>query len=221
MMKIRIVIADDHRLLAQSLENTLNSHNDFEVVSVCHTSKDALWNVEVHHPDVLLLDLNMPMVGSDLPKATGFDVLEDIKKKNSKTKVVIISSYNDYGLIKQSFNLGASGYLLKNTSVNEIFEAIRIVHQDKMYIPDDIENTLKIKQKHYDESDVFVNSISLTKREKEVLDYISRGFKSEDIAQALKLKKDTINEYRDNLIRKMNARNTAELVRNAFQAGLL
>ncbi|WP_259016682.1 response regulator transcription factor [Emticicia fluvialis] len=64
MMKIRIAIADDHRLLAQSLENTLNTHEEFEVVSVCHTCKDTLWNIEIHHPDVLLLDLNMPIVGS-------------------------------------------------------------------------------------------------------------------------------------------------------------
>ncbi|UTA66953.1 response regulator transcription factor [Emticicia sp. 21SJ11W-3] len=85
MMKIRIAIADDHRLLAQSLENTLNTHEEFEVVSVCHTCKDTLWNIEIHHPDVLLLDLNMPIVGSDLPRASGFEVLED-KKKIAKRK---------------------------------------------------------------------------------------------------------------------------------------
>ncbi len=220
-MKIRIAIADDHRLLAQSLENTLNSQEEFEVVSVCHTCKDTLWNLELHHPDVLLLDLNMPVVGNDQPRATGFDVLEDLKNKNSKTKVIIISSYNDYGLIKHSFQLGASGYLLKNTSVNEIVEAIKVVFDGKMFMTDEIEKTINIKQRHFDESDEFVNAVFLTKREKEVLEYISRGYISEDIALALKLKKNTIDEYRDSLLKKMNAKNAAELINNAHKAGLL
>lgn len=220
-MKIRVIVADDHKLLAQSLGNTLNSNNDFEVVSICHTSQDTIWDIQLHHPDVLLLDLNMPLVGSDLPKATGFDVLEDLKKKNSPTKVIVISSYNDYGLIKHSLSLGAKGYLFKNTSVNEIFEAIKLVHKGQTYIPKDVEKHLQLKQKHYDTDDLFVNAVSLTKREKEVLDYLSRGYRSEDIAIALALKKDTINEYRDNLIHKMKAKNAAELIRKAFEAGLL
>ncbi|WP_259017216.1 helix-turn-helix transcriptional regulator [Emticicia fluvialis] len=111
--------------------------------------------------------------------------------------------------------------MLKNTSVSEIVEAIRAVYHNKVFVPDEIEKALKLKQKYFDESDEFVNAVSLTKREKEVLEYISRGYRSEDIANALKLKKDTVNEYRDKLIKKMNAKNTAELIRNAFQAGLL
>jgi DNA-binding NarL/FixJ family response regulator len=220
-MKIRILVADDHKLLAQSLGSTLNSTSDFEVVSVCHNSKDTLWDLEMHHPDVLLLDLNMPLVGSDLPKATGFDVLEDLKKKNSPTKTIVISSYNDYGLIKQSLNLGAMGYLFKNTSVDEISQAIKIVYKGDKYIPSDVENHIQLKKKYFDDDDAFVNAVSLTKREKEVLDYLSRGYKSDDIALVLGLKKDTINEYRDNLMQKLNAKNSAELVRKAFEAGLL
>lgn len=221
MRRISVLIADDHKLLAETLSNSLSCNYDYDVVNVCHNSKDTLWDIEVYHPDVLLLDLNMPLVGSDLPRASGFEVLEDLKKKNNPTKIIIISSYNDYTIIKQSLNLGAMGYLLKNTSIDEISKAIKLVFQGEHYIQKEVENSLKYKLRNHSEDDAFVNSISLTKREKEVLEYISKGFRTEDIAKALNLKKNTVDEYRDNLIHKMNAKNSAELIRIAFENGLL
>lgn len=220
-MKIKVLIADDHKLLAETLSNSLNAKNEFEVVNVCHNSKDTLWNVQMSHPDVLLLDLNMPLVNNDLPRASGFEVLEELKKKNEQTKTIIISSYNDYSFIKQSLNLGAKGYLLKNTSINEIAQAILVVNGGKTYIQKEVENHLNNKLSSTNEDDAFVNAVSLTKREKEVLDYISKGFRTDDIATALKLKKYTVDEYRENLLVKMNAKNSAELVRIAFEIGLL
>ena len=80
-MKIRVLLADDHKLLTETLKNSLNSLDNFEVVGVSHNRKDTLWDIQLHHPDVLLLDLNMPLVGNDLPRASGFEVLEELKKK--------------------------------------------------------------------------------------------------------------------------------------------
>ncbi len=117
--------------------------------------------------------------------------------------------------------MGAKGYLLKNTSIDEIATAITVVYSGQLYIQKEVENKFKNKLKDSDEDDAFVNSISLTKREKEVLEYISRGFRTEDIANALKLKKYTVDEYRDNLIHKMQAKNSAELIRKAFETGIL
>jgi len=117
--------------------------------------------------------------------------------------------------------LGARGYLLKNTSIDEIEKAILAVSGGDVYLQKEVEEILKNKQRNTDTDDAFVNAISLTKREKEVLGYILRGFRTEDIAVALSLKKYTVDEYRDNLLRKMNAKNSAELIRIAFETGLL
>jgi NarL family two-component system response regulator YdfI len=221
-MKIRVLIADDHKFLAESLSSSLNTNDNFEVVNICHNSQDTLWNIQLNRPDVLLLDLNMPLVNSDLPRASGFEVLEELKKKNDVIKTIVVSSYNDYTFIRQALNLGARGYLLKNTTIDEIAEAITTVYGGKTYIQKEVEKSLKNKQNSADsDCSGFVASNSLTKREKEVLIYISKGFRTEDIALALNLKKYTIDEYRDNLIHKMNAKNSAELVRIAFENGLL
>lgn len=220
-MKIQVLIADDHKLLAETLSNTLKATNQFEIVAICHTSKDTLWNIQLLQPQIVLLDLNMPLVSNDLPRASGLEVLEELQAKNNTTKAIIISSYNDYTFIKQSLNLGARGYLLKNTSIDEIEKAILVVSGGDVYLQKEVEEILKNKQRNTDEDDAFVNAISLTKREKEVLGYISRGFRTEDIAVALNLKKYTVDEYRDNLIHKMKAKNSAELIRIAFETGLL
>lgn len=220
-MKIQVLIADDHKLLAETLSNTLKATNQFEIVAICHTSKDTLWNIQLFQPQIVLLDLNMPLVSNDLPRASGLDVLEELQTRNNSTKAIIISSYNDYNFIKQSLNLGARGYLLKNTSIDEIEKAILVVSDGDVYLQKEVEEILKNKQRNTDEDDAFVNAISLTKREKEVLSYISRGFRTEDIAVALSLKKYTVDEYRDNLIHKMKAKNSAELIRIAFETGLL
>ena len=220
-MKIQVLIADDHKLLAETLSNTLKATNQFEIVAVCHTSKDTLWNIQLFQPQIVLLDLNMPLVSNDLPRASGLEVLEELQTKNNTTKAIIISSYNDYTFIKQSLNLGAKGYLLKNTSIDEIEKSILAVFGGDVYLQKEVEEILKNKQRSTDTDDAFVNAISLTKREKEVLNYISRGFRTEDIAVALSLKKYTVDEYRDNLLHKMNAKNSAELIRIAFETGLL
>ena len=220
-MKIQVLIADDHKLLAETLSNTLKATNQFEIVAVCHTTNDTLWNIQLLQPNIVLLDINMPLVSNDLPRASGLAVLEELQAKNNTTKAIIISSYNDYTFIKQSLNLGAKGYLLKNTSIDEIEKSILAVFGGDVYLQKEVEEILKNKQRSTDTDDAFVNAISLTKREKEVLNYISRGFRTEDIAVALSLKKYTVDEYRDNLLHKMNAKNSAELIRIAFETGLL
>jgi DNA-binding NarL/FixJ family response regulator len=220
-MRIQVLIADDHKLLAETLSNTLKATNQFEIVAVCHTTKDTLWNIQLLQPQIVLLDLNMPLVSNDLPRASGLAVLEELQTNKNATKAIIISSYNDYTFIKQSLNLGARGYLLKNTSIDEIEKAILVVSEGDVYLQKEVEEILKNKLRNTDTDDAFVNAISLTKREKEVLGYISRGFRTEDIAVALSLKKYTVDEYRDNLIHKMKAKNSAELIRIAFETGLL
>jgi DNA-binding NarL/FixJ family response regulator len=221
MSKIKILIAEDYKLLAQSLKSSLNTLEEFEVIGVCYNSRETILDMDLYKPDILLLDLNMPIAGRDVPVATGFDVLENLKTNNSNTKSIIISNYNDYSLIKQSLVLGAKGYLLKNTSLDEISLAIMTVWKGGEYIQKEVQNNYQNKLKYYDEYDSFVNSVTLTKRQKEVLVFISQGFSSDEIAKFLKLQKVTVDEYRDNLNKKLKAKNSADLIRIAYESGLL
>lgn len=221
MTKIRLLIADDHKLLAETVSNILKTTNKFEVVAICHTSKDTLWSIQLYNPEIVLLDLNMPVINNDIPRASGLEILEELRSKQDSVKVIVVSSFNHFTFVKQSLNLGAKGYLLKNTSIEEIEKAIVTVSEGEIYLQKEVETILKGKQRAIEVEDALVNAISLTKREKEVLEYISRGFRTEDIAVALNLKKYTVDEYRDNLIHKMKAKNSAELIRIAFESGLL
>jgi DNA-binding NarL/FixJ family response regulator len=220
-MKIRVLIADDHKLFAQSLLVTLNNNEKIEVVTICHNSKDTLWDLQLHKPDILLLDLNMPTTGKDILRATGFDVLEQLKTtSNNPTKAIVLSNYTDYGLIKQSLKLGAMGYLLKNTSIEELELAICEVFAGKTYLPKNVLENIELEKTQQDE-DSFVGACLLTKREREVLKLLSKGFTNENIAKALGIKKFTVMEYRENMMNKLKAVNAPDLVRIAYEQHLL
>lgn len=220
-MKIRVIIADDHKLFAQSLNIALNNHEKIEIVTICHNSKEAIWGLQLHKPDILLLDLNMPTTGTDILRATGFDVLEQIKNiSNDTTKVIVISNYSDSGLIKKTLKLGAWGYLLKNTSIEELELAIYQVYEGKKYLPKNVQENLNLDKAQSDD-DNFVGASLLTKREREVLKLLSKGFTNEDIATALGIKKFTVMEYRENMMTKLKAVNAPDLIRIAYEQCLL
>jgi len=85
-MKIQVLIPDDHKLLAETLSNTLKATNQFEIVAVCHTTKDTLWNIQLLQPQIVLLDLNMPLVSNDLPRASGLAVFRRASNKEKCNK---------------------------------------------------------------------------------------------------------------------------------------
>lgn len=219
-MPIRIIIAEDHTLVAQGYEKLFQDLDDIEVVGFAETYHEIIFKLQAVQAELLLLDLSMPETrNSQSLKLTGFEILEFIKSHAINIKKLVVSSHRDCELIKKAMNLGADGYVLKSAGYHELLSAIRHIRTGGKYLQKEVEIILNDKRK--DENMFTQEGVLLTPREKEVLRMVGEGLSTEDMMQVLSLKKDTINEYRQNLIRKFNARNTAHLVKLACDMNFL
>lgn len=216
-MKIKIYIADDHQILLETLKDVLEKEGDIEVVATFFNSYTTIQGLRSHEPDILLLDLSMSEFGKDNTYlATGLDVLDYIKNNNIRTKVMVLSNYDDLAIIHKSLKSGARAYLLKNESVEVLKTAIKSVHEGHLYFS----KSVKSKLDRLGNSD-YNGPLILSKREREILDLVSKGFTTQEIADALSLHKDTVSEYRDLLLKKFDARNAPDLIRLAYQWKIL
>lgn len=209
MTKIKIAIADDHKLFREGLASLLEKNLDFEVVKEFSNGKNLLDYIKENPEkiDVLLLDINMPEVN-------GFEVLKEIQNKQMP-KALVISMHEEDAYIKSCAKLGAYGYLLKNTDEEELQLAINEIYLGKKYYNQMISNKL-------------VNSMleegkkkSLTSREIDVLKLIASGFGNKEIADELNISVRTAETHRANMIKKMKVKNTIELVREAYKHNLI
>lgn len=219
-MKIKIYIADDHQILLETLKDVLEKESDIEVVDTFFNSSTTIQGLQKQEPDILLLDLSMSEFGKDNTYlATGLDVLEYIKSKNLRTKVIVLSNYDDLAIIHKSLKSGARAYLLKNESVEVLKIAIKSVYQGNFYFSKSVKS--KLDSLAGEANPDHNGPLILSKREREILDLISKGFTTQEIADALSLQKDTISEYRDLLLKKFDARNAPDLIRLAYQWKIL
>ena len=219
-MPIRILIAEDHTLVAQGYEKLFAGRDDIEIVGFAETYHEIIFKLQAVPAEVLLLDLSMPETrNSHSRRLTGFEILEFIKSHSIKIRKLVISNHRDYELIRKALSLDADGYLLKSADYQEVIEAIKEIQSGKKYLQKDVEKILNERRK--DENQFSQEGVLLTPREKEILRMVGEGLSTEDMMKILSLKKDTINEYRQNLIRKFNARNTAHLVKLAYDMNFL
>ena len=213
-MPIRILIAEDHTLVAQGYEKLFAGRDDIEIVGFAETYHEIIFKLQAVPASVLLLDLSMPETrNSQSQRLTGLEILEFIKSHSINIRKLVVSSHRDYDLIKKAMSLDADGYILKSADYQELIEAIKQIQDGKKYLQAEVERILNEKRK--DDNQFVRDGVLLTPREKEILRLVGEGLSTEDMMKILLLKKDTINEYRKNLIRKFNARNTAHLVKLA------
>jgi len=207
---INIVIADDHKLFRSGLVELLKKHHNFAIVGEFEDGEQLLhFTSKNKNIDVILLDINMP-------NCDGFHVLEELYKKNSQLKPIIISMYDEGNYIAKSVKLGAYGYLLKNADEDEVVKAItKAASNIKYFSP-------KISEKMI--NFMATNQVSLKKisnKESEVLSLISKGLTTKQIATKLFLSSRTIETHRANLLRKLEVKNTAALIQKAIEHNLL
>lgn len=210
MQTIRILLADDHQTLTDSLGSLLSDVEDFEVIGKVHEGRSVLDFLKFNSPNVVVLDIGMP--GID-----GIEVLKEIRKTYSSIKVVILTSYYGEGYIEQVMCSGANAFVLKKDASEEVIKAIREVSTDNEFYSSSIlpkiikffrENELSGKE-----------SSKLTKREKEVLRLIGEGKTATEIADVLFIASTTVDTHRRNLLTKLGLRNSLELVRYAIFRG--
>ena len=219
-MSIRILIAEDHTLVAQGYEKLFADRDDIEVVGFAETYHEIIFKLQAVPAEVLLLDLSMPETrNSQSRRLTGFEILEFIKSHEINIRKLVVSNHRDYELIRKAMSLDADGYVLKSADYQELIVAIKQIQVGRKYLQKEVEMILNEKRK--DENRFTQEGVLLTPREKEILRMLGEGLSTEDMMKILSLKKDTINEYRQNLIRKFNARNTAHLVKLACDMNFL
>lgn len=193
---IKILVADDHDVIRQGLRRIISFEEDMNIAAEAENGWRALELLNQHKFDIVLLDCNMPVMN-------GIQILERIKQQGDKTKVIMLTIENDRKTLHTAINIGADGYILKDSAGTEIVNAIRLVHKGEKYVDKSLVSVLfsDIKVKAGKESSILD---ILSKREVEVLNKISKGFSNKDIGEQLFLSEKTVKNYATNLFRKIN-----------------
>ncbi len=208
---INIIITDDHVMVTKGLKSMLETIDNFNIINIFHTGQVLLDTLETTKPDILLLDINLPDI-------SGLDLCKTINKQYPEIKIIALTNYNEISFVKNMMRNGAKGYLLKNTSQDELVKAIQIVYNGENYLPSSIKDKL-LEDSFGVKSNSFIPK--LTRREKEVLEKIAEELTNQEIADTLFISIKTVESHRNNLLQKFEVRNTAGLIKEAYTKGLL
>ena len=208
-MAIKVFIIDDHPMVVAGLHSLLGRLENIEVAGAVSNAFDAIPFLKKNKTDVILLDINLPDI-------SGIDLCKKIHKEFPEIKILGISTFSERSYISRMIENGASGYLIKSASAEEIEEAINTVLKGKIYLSVSMEHIAKPLS--IIPSD---NLPALTKREKEILQLISEGLTNNQIAEKLFISPLTVDSHRKNLLTKLNVNNTASLIKLAVQNGLI
>jgi len=216
--KIRVHIADDHKILIEGIIAVINTDESIEVEGYSLTGKQVIEWIKSNSADILILDINMP-------EYDGIEVLKFFKQKKITQKVIILSSYDDVKLVQEMINLGANGFLSKNSAGLHIIEAINAVYHGDQYFSDTIKNNLiklytgeNVTSGKRPESTILN---SLTPRELEVLKLITDEYSSPEIAGILNISQSTVDTYRKSLLKKTNVKNSIGLAMYAVKNNII
>lgn len=210
MNEIKIIIADDHELFRKGLAELLRKHDDIKIVKSVADGVEFMELVNSQfEADIVLLDITMPNMD-------GFQVLKELNSSASDIKPIVISMHNDGNYIAKCAKMGAYGYLLKNTDEAELILAIRTISNGKKYFSAEISEKMI--------NFMATQSISenvLSNKETEVLGLIAKGFTTKEIAAKLFVSSRTIETHRANILKKLEVKNTAELIKKAAKMNLI
>jgi DNA-binding NarL/FixJ family response regulator len=201
---IRIVVADDHPVVREGLAAIIRRQSDMAVVGEAADGREALDLCLAHHPDVVLMDLRMPVMD-------GVAATEAIQRSAPRTRVLVLSTYDGEEGIYQALRAGAKGYLLKDACREDLLEAIRAVHAGRRRVPPTVAARLAER----------VGAPELTPREKDVLALIVRGKSNKEIGQALDIAEGTVKGHVNNILGKLGVSGRTEAAISAVQRGIV
>jgi DNA-binding NarL/FixJ family response regulator len=211
---IRVVIAEDHHLVRQGIRVLLEKSGDIQVVGEAADGHAALELVQTHQPDILILDVA-------LPQLNGMEVARRIADQKPGTRVLILSMYSDQTLVQQALRYGVRGYLLKQSVVEELLQAVRTIHQGGSFLSSMLPASILSEGLRPESNEPSLSAIDqLTSRERQVLLLVAEGDTSKAIGLKLGLSEKTIEKHRSHLMKKLNVRDTAGLVRTAIKHGV-
>lgn len=203
MGKITILIADDHKLIRETWTYILNSDDRFEVVAECGDAEQAVALAKELSPNIILMDINMPPFN-------GFEATEQIRKVSPDSKIIGVSMHSQPAYAKKMLQVGAKGYVTKNSSKEEMFTAIMEVQSGNKYVCDEIKTIISDQLLDDNQDTPSVNS--LTEREMQIIHHIREGHSSKEIATQLDISLKTVEVHRHNILKKLKLKNSASLV---------
>ena len=208
---IRVLIADDHAVVAEGLKSLIEAQSDMEVVAIAADGREAVRRTEELQPDVLLMDLSMP-------ELNGADATRVILEQDPARKVIVLSMYADHEYVRRALKAGALGYVVKRSAAKDVVEAIRAVQAGQRYISPSVADAVIEEGGKAGKEDRLAR---LSTREREVLQLLAEGRTGSEIAQRLSLSPKTVETYRARLVEKLGIRDVAGLVRFAIQRGII
>lgn len=217
MEKINVFVVDDHQIFLDGIVSLLTDEPDIRISGTAHNGKQALEKIKTSKTDVVLMDINMPVMD-------GIEATKHLRQSNPDVRILMLTMYNEPRFIKESLEIGAKGYVLKNISKDDLVKAIHTVYQDKPYLDNEAQekliNSISSKEEE-DMRDYDELAAQITQRELEILQLIALGLTSQDIANKLFISKNTVETHRKNMLAKLNVNNTAALLKIAYKKGLV
>jgi DNA-binding NarL/FixJ family response regulator len=203
---VNLQIVDDHKMVVNSLSKMINESGIAQVTATYYDLTSCRLGLAKILPDVLLLDIG-------LPDGDGVDFCAEIKKDYPELKIIMLTTYKEFNIAKRALHNGALGYILKNAESEEMLAGIEMVSRGEQFLCDEINLLLRTKRNE--------EVIWLSNREKEILKYIAEGYTTKEIADKIFRDAETIKTYRSNLLIKLDAKNTAELVKKGYEMKLI
>ncbi len=210
-MSIRIIIADDHAVVAEGLKHVVEAQADMEVVALAVDGREAVRLARDLQPDVVLMDLSMP-------ELNGADATRAILERDPKCRVIVLSMYSEREYVRRALKAGAAGYVVKRSAAKEVVDAIRAVHAGQRYLSPRVADVVLDDYAGEERDDPLAR---LSAREREVLQLLAEGHTSAQIAERLSLSQKTVETYRARLVEKLGIRDVPGLVRFAIQRGIV
>ena len=212
---IRIVVADDHHLIRQSIVSLLDQVEDIEVVGEAADGHETLKLTRRKRPDIVMVDIAMPLLN-------GIETTRRIGEMAVDTRVIILSMYSDEDVVRQALRSGAKGYLLKSSVVEELLIAIRSASRGEIYLSPSIAQTVLSE---YLESEPATEAMivreRLSPREREILQLVVEGHTNQGVAKVLSVSPKTVERHRSSLMKKLEVRNLPDLIRIALKLRLV
>jgi len=214
----RVLIADDHPVVCRGIRRILESGSDFEVCGEASSGDEALSHIENTKPDVVVLDLTMPIRG-------GWEIIREIRRIAPSTKILVLTMHESGVLARQAVQAGAHGYLLKSDAEPELLTAIHTLRQDKCYISprlaEEYEDALESCDRLSELSGSGVLGMRLTVREVEIITLLAQGKSNKESAASLGISRRTVESHRAQIMQKMNFTSLSDLIRFAVRNRLV
>jgi len=212
-----IILVDDHQLVLDGLESIVKELSEFEILGSAKNGKEGVDLIKTMDPDLVLMDIDMPIMN-------GLEATRRVKQELPATKVIILTMHNEASLIKKVMDIGADGYLLKNSDREEFYDALKTVVNGKSYFSSDVTKALlnqDVKKSLTFEDSDSVQLSKLTEREIDILKNIAEGLSNKEIGDKLFISHRTVDTHRTNLMKKLGVHNIAGLIKFAIKNGLI